>query len=47
MKMKDSMLIDSGLPNGFWVEVIEIANYLRNRLSTKTKSHEEVILEEL
>lgn len=26
--MKDSMLIDSGLPNGFWAEAIETANYL-------------------
>lgn len=30
--MKDSMLIDSGLPNGFWTEAMETANYLQNRL---------------
>ncbi len=45
--MKDSMLIDSGLPNRFWAEAIETANYLRNRLPTKTKSHCEVIPEEV
>ena len=44
--MKDSMLIDTGLPNRFWAEAIEIANYLWNRLPTKTKSHGEVIPEE-
>lgn len=44
--MKDSMLIDSGLPNRFWAEAIETANYLRNRLPTKTKSHGEIIPEE-
>ncbi len=43
---KDSMLIDSGLPNGFWAEAMQTANYLRNRLPTKTKSHGEVISEE-
>lgn len=26
--MKNSMLIDSGLSNGFWSKAIEIANYL-------------------
>lgn len=30
--IKDSMLIDSGLPNHFWVEILEIVNYLRNKL---------------
>ena len=44
--MKDSMLVDSGLPNRFWAEAIETANYLGNRLPTKTKSHCEVIPEE-
>lgn len=28
--MKDAMLIDSSLPNGFWAEAMETANYLRN-----------------
>lgn len=40
------MLIDSGLPNGFWAEAMETANYSRNRLPTRTKSHGEVIPEE-
>ena len=30
--MKDSMLINSSLPNGFWTEAMETANYLQNRL---------------
>lgn len=33
--MKDSLLIDSGLPVNFWAEAMDIANYLRNRLPTK------------
>lgn len=40
------MLINSDLPNRFWVEIIEIANYLRNRLLTKTKTHGEIIPKE-
>ncbi len=44
--MKDSMLIDSGLSNGFWAEAMETANYLLNRLPTKTKTHGEIISEE-
>ncbi len=44
--MKDSILIDSGLPNGFWAEVMETANYLRNRLPTKIKAYGKIILEE-
>ena len=44
--MKDSMLIDSGLPNGFWAEAMETANYLRNRLPTKSRNHGEMIPEE-
>lgn len=44
--MKDSMLIDSGLFNGFWAEAMETANYLRNRLPTKTKTHSKIIPEE-
>ena len=43
--MKDSMLIDSRLPNGFWTEAIETANYLQNRLPTKSKNHGEMIPE--
>ncbi len=44
--MKDSMLIDSGLPNDFWAEAMETANYLRNRLPTRSKNHGEMIPEE-
>lgn len=41
------MLIDSGLLNNFWAEAIEIANYLCNRLPTRSKNYNEVILEEM
>ena len=44
--IKDSMLINSRLPNGFWAEAIETANYLRNRLPTRSKNHSEMIPEE-
>lgn len=45
--MKNSLLIDSGLPNRFWTEVIEIANYLQNRLPTKNKAHNKMIPEKI
>lgn len=35
--VKDSMLINSGLLNGFWAKTIKIANYLQNGLSTRAK----------
>lgn len=44
--MKDALLIDSELPIDFWAEAMETANYLRNRLPSKTRGHEEVIPEE-
>lgn len=44
--MKDSLLIDSGLPNDFWAETVGTANYLRNRLSTRSKNHGKMIPEE-
>ena len=34
--MKDLLLIDSGFPLEFWAEAMDTANYLRNRLPTKT-----------
>lgn len=34
--MKNSLLVDSRLPLNFWAEAIETANYLRNRLPTKS-----------
>lgn len=44
--MKDLILIDSDLLNNFWIEVIETANYMQNRLSTRNKNHEEIIPKE-
>ena len=44
--MKDAMLIDNRLPHDFWVEAIETTNYLQNRLSTRSRSHGELIPEE-
>lgn len=43
--MKDSLLIDSGLPVEFWADAMDTANYLRNRLPTRCQ-HGELILEE-
>lgn len=34
--MKDSLLLDSGLPLDFWAEAIDIASYLQNKLPTKS-----------
>lgn len=44
--MKNSMLINSGPLNNFWVEVRETANYLCNQLPTKSKNYGEIILKE-
>lgn len=44
--MKDALLIDSGLPINFWAKAMTTANYLQNRLPTKTRGHGEVIPEE-
>ena len=33
--IKDSLLIDSGLPVNFWAEAMDTANYLRNRLTKR------------
>lgn len=35
--MKDSLLVDSGLPLEFWAEAMDTANYIRNRLPTKSQ----------
>lgn len=40
VRMKDFLLIDSGLSLEFWAEVMDIANYLQNRLSTKSQRGE-------
>lgn len=44
--IKNLMLIDSSLPNGFWVEAMETANYLCNKLLTRSKNHRKIISEE-
>lgn len=41
------MLIDSRLPNTFQAEIIKTANYLQNRLLTKTIAYEEIIFEKI
>ena len=38
--IKDSLLIDSRLPLKFWAEAMDTANYLRNRLPTKSQMGE-------
>lgn len=42
--MKDPLLLDNGLPLDFWAQAMNIANYLRNRLPTKSQK-KELILE--
>lgn len=44
--MKDLLLLYSGLPLDFWVKVMETANYLQNRLLTKSQRRK-LILEEV
>lgn len=41
--MKNSLLLDSGFPLDFWVEVIDIINYLQNRLPTKIQKREFIL----
>lgn len=43
--MKDLMLINNGLHNNFWVKAIDTANYLQNKLPTKSKNYGEMISE--
>lgn len=38
--MKDSLLVNSGLPLEFWVEAMDTANYLQNCLLTKSQKGE-------
>lgn len=45
-QMKDSLLIDSGLPTRFWAEAMDTANYLRNRLPTRRTDKAVIIPEE-
>ncbi len=40
------MLIDSRLPNKFWAEAMKTANYLQNRLPTRSKTYSKMISEE-
>ncbi len=44
--MKDSLLIDSGLPLNFWAKAMDTSNYLRNRLSTRRADKSTIIPEE-
>lgn len=45
--MKDTMYINSSLLNDFWIEVMKTANYLRNRLWTRSKNHNKLVSEEV
>ena len=39
----DLILIDNRLPNRFWAEAMETANYLQNKLPIRSKNHNETI----
>lgn len=41
--IKDVILIDSSLPNAFWAEVIEMANYISNGLPIKSRNYRKLI----
>lgn len=43
--MKDLLLVDNGLPIEFWIEAIDTANYLWNRLPTKSQRGEPILEE--
>lgn len=45
--IKDLILINSRLPNCFWADIIETANYLQNRLLIKSRNYDKMISEEL
>ena len=38
--MKESLLVDNGLPLEFWAEAMNIANYPQNKLLTKSQRGE-------
>ena len=44
--MKNLLLINSKLLNQFWDEVIDIANYLQNRLPIKYIADKTIIISE-
>lgn len=46
VRIKDLILIDSSFLNRFGAETMKTANYFRNRLPTKTKSHNKIIPKE-
>lgn len=46
VQMKDLLLIDSGLPNQFWAEAMDTANYLRNWLPSRRTADKAVIIPE-
>lgn len=43
--IKDSMLINSGLSNGFFAKVMEITKCPKNRLLTRNRTYGEIIPE--
>lgn len=47
MTMKYSMLINSNLPNNFWVKVIKTINYVYNKFSIKNRNYSKVISEKV
>lgn len=44
--MKDLLFINSNLLNNFWVDVIDITNYLKNRTLTKYKYGQIILYKE-
>lgn len=44
--IKNSMLINSWLPNRFWAKAIETTNYLQNKFFTRSRNHGEMIPKE-
>ena len=42
--MKDSLLIDSKLPNKIWAKVIDTTNYLRNQLPIRRTTEKIIII---
>ena len=47
MTIKDSLLIDNRLFLEFWVDIIDIANYLQNCLAIKSQTRNLIFKENL
>ena len=43
-QMKNSLPIDNKLPNQFWAEAMDIANYLQDRLQTRCIADKTIII---